>query len=137
MPDSRTHLALLLLRAGVTIVMGMWALDKFINPEHTARVFETFYFISDLNATSSYVLGLIQGAIVILFAVGLYKRFSYGAVFLMHLISTLSTYERYFNPWEGTNLLFFAAWPMLAAIAALYLLRDKDTMLSLGRQNLS
>ena len=35
-------LALLLLRLGVTIVMGMWALDKFLNPEHTAIVLRSF-----------------------------------------------------------------------------------------------
>jgi putative oxidoreductase len=28
------------------------------------------------------------------------------------------------------NLLFFAAWPMLAACIALYLLRDQDTLLT-------
>ena len=125
-------LALFLLRVGVVIVMGMWAIDKFANPDHTAKVFETFYFIPNLSAAASYGLGLIQGAIVILFAVGLYKKYSYGAVFVMHLISTLSSYDRYFNPWELPNLLFFAAWPMLAAIAALYLLREDDTLLCLG-----
>ena len=89
-----------------------------------------------MSAPASYALGLIQGAIVILFAVGLYKKFSYGAVFLMHLVSTLSSYQRYFNPWETPNLLFFAAWPMLAAIAALYLLREEDTLLAIGSKSL-
>jgi len=38
------------------------------------------------------------------------------------------TCRQYLNPWQ--NLLFFAAWPMLAACVALYLLRDADTLLS-------
>lgn len=33
---------------------------------------------------------------------------------------------------EGPNLLFFAAWPMLAACLALFLLRDEDTLATVG-----
>ena len=51
---------------------------------------------------------------------------------LFHSISTLSSYKQYFAPFEGPNLLFFAAWPMLAACLALYLLRDLDTMWVVG-----
>ena len=29
---------------------------------------------------------------------------------------------------EGPNILFFSAWPMLAACVTLYVLRDFDTM---------
>lgn len=42
-------------------------------------------------------------------------------VLLLHGISTLSSYRQYLDPFN--NLLFFAAWPMLAACFALYLLR--------------
>jgi hypothetical protein len=38
----------------------------------------------------------------------------------------------YFSPWEGANLLFFAAWPMLAAAWALWWLRDYDTLFTVG-----
>jgi hypothetical protein len=41
--QSRVATALLALRLGVFIVMLMWTLDKFINPEHAALVFERFY----------------------------------------------------------------------------------------------
>lgn len=44
----------------------------------------------------------------------------------MHAGSTLSSYARYIEPWEKTNLLFFAAWPMLAALAVLFILREYD-----------
>jgi len=46
----------------------------------------------------------------------------------MHGISTLSSWPRYIAAFD--NLLFFAAWPMLAACVALFLLRDSDTLLS-------
>jgi hypothetical protein len=38
---------------------------------------------------------------------------------------------QYLNPWEPNNLLFFAAWPMLAACFSLYLLRELDTKFTL------
>jgi len=46
----------------------------------------------------------------------------------MHTVSTLSSYAQYLDPFN--NLLFFAAWPMLAACVALFLLRGHDTLLS-------
>ena len=131
-PHPNLPLALFLLRLGVFIVFLMWTLDKFLNPEHTASVFEQFYFTPGLSSGFSYVLGLLQALVVIAFLVGYRKRLSYGLVFLMHFVSTVSSYQRYFDPWTAPNLLFFAAWPMLAAIAALYLLRDQDTLFTLG-----
>jgi hypothetical protein len=52
-------------------------------------------------------------------------------VFVLHGISTLSSYRQYLDPFD--NLLFFAAWPMLAACFALYSLRDLDTRWTLAR----
>ena len=49
----------------------------------------------------------------------------------MHAGSTFSAYAQYYDVFN--NLLFFAAWPMLAACAALYLLRDADTKFTLGK----
>ena len=37
-------------------------------------------------------------------------------------------FKQYLAPFEGPNLLFYAAWPMLAACFALYRLRDLDTL---------
>ena len=55
-------------------------------------------------------------------------RFTYGAVLLFHAISAVSAYQQYISPFESHNLLFYAAWPMLAACLALYTLRDLDTL---------
>ncbi|MEQ8801928.1 MAG: hypothetical protein RLP45_07815, partial [Haliea sp.] len=59
------------------------------------------------------------------FVAGFMKRFSYGMILLLHTISTLSSWQQYLDAFN--NLLFFAAWPMLAACIALYMLRDLDT----------
>jgi hypothetical protein len=44
----------------------------------------------------------------------------------------LSAFRQYLTLFEGSHLLFFAAWPMLAACAALYLLRDRDNRFTLS-----
>jgi len=129
--DNRLGASLLALRLGVFVVMFMWTLDKFVNPGHAAAIFENFYGLAGLGGIILMVIAAAEMLLILAFVAGLYKRFTYGAVFLLHGISTLSSYAQYLSPWD--NLLFFAAWPMLAACFALYLLRDQDTMLTAGR----
>lgn len=133
-PDTqkRLHWALFSLRLGVFIVMLMWTLDKFVNPEHSARVFEHFYGISGSTDTIAYILGSLQLVLVLAFMAGIKKRITYGLIFLMHGASTLSSYAQYLDGFN--NLLFFAAWPMWAACFALYLLRDQDVKFTAVRR---
>ena len=122
----RVRLPLLLLRIGVFIVMLMWTLDKFVRPGHAAGVYKKFYQLDLGSPGVFYVLGAVELVLLALFVSGTARRFSYGAVLLLHAVSTLSSYRQYLQPFD--NLLFFAAWPMLAACVALYLLRDLDTL---------
>lgn len=127
--NPRLLYSLFLLRIGVFVVMLMWTLDKFINPEHSAAIFANFYGITGLGASMVMILATLELLILLAFLAGLFKRFSYGAVLLFHAVSTLSSFKQYLEPWD--NLLFFAAWPMLAACIALYLLRDEDRFLTI------
>lgn len=122
---DRLPTALLLLRLGVFVVMLMWTLDKFVQPGHAARVFERFYGLGGVGASLLRILAGLELALIITFVLGVAKRFTYGAVLLLHATSTLASYRKYLDPFN--NLLFFAAWPMLAACIALYMLRDGDT----------
>lgn len=130
--DKRLPFCLFLLRATVFLVMLVWTIDKFINPAHAAAVYQTFYFLDGLGREIMFVLGAIELVILIGFVLGVKKRLTYGLVLLFHGVSTLSSYKQYMAPYDGANILFFAAWPMLAACVALYLLRNEDTMLTLG-----
>jgi hypothetical protein len=85
--------------------------------------------VPGLESSILTLIGIAQAIVIGLFVLGLFKRFSYGLVLLMHTVSTFSSYMKYMAPFD--NLLFFAAWPMLAACVALYLLRDEDTFLTL------
>jgi hypothetical protein len=127
--SSRISEVLLALRLSVFLVMLMWTLDKFANPAHAARVYQHFYAIGGLGRTAFLAIGIAELVLLAAFLVGYRKRFTYGAVFAFHAVSTLSSYPQYLAPFE--NLLFFAAWPMLAACFALYRLRDLDTKLTI------
>lgn len=116
------------LRLGVFIVMFVWTLDKFINPGHSSKIFQHFYGVSGVAESMVYVLGALQLVLVLAFLMGIKKRFTYGLVLLLHAGSTFSAFANYLDAFN--NLLFFAAWPMLAACFALYLLRDEDNKFS-------
>ncbi|MEO0770846.1 MAG: hypothetical protein AAFY72_15740 [Cyanobacteria bacterium J06649_4] len=124
---QRVSLVLLLTRISIFIAMMIWVADKFVQPDHAAAVFESFYNISGIGAGISYAIGAIQLAIMIAFLLGFKKTLSYGLVLLMHGASTLVSFPKYLAPFESANILFFAAWPMLAACFALFYLRDLDT----------
>ncbi len=124
-------LSLLLLRLGIFVVFLFWTLDKLINPEHTAGLFSKFYGFEDMGNTAIYMIGSVQLILIVLFVAGLFKVWTYSAVLLFHAASTLSSFGLYLEPFD--NLLFFAAWPMLSACIALFLMRDWDT-LTLGKK---
>jgi len=120
--------SLFTLRLGVFIVFFMWTLDKFVNPGHAAAVFKKFYLVDGLASNATYIIGSVQLLVVMCFLFGIKKRITYGTILFLHSISTISTWEKYIDPWGPKNLLFFAAIPMLAAIFTLYNLRDLDDL---------
>ena len=124
-------LALFLMRVSVFIVFLVWTLDKFLRPDHASSVYQNFYFSPALSAVVLSVLGVIEMIILVGFLLGVKKKLTYGAVLLLHLISTVASYKQYLAPFESMHILFFAAIPMLATCYALYVLRDHDTMLTL------
>ena len=128
---SNLQLSLFFMRISIFVVMLMWTLDKFINPGHSAKVFEKFYFIAGLESTVMAIIGLLELLILTGFVLGLYKRFCYGTVLVIHTVSTVASFQQYLSPFEGPHLLFFAAWPMLAGCLMLYLLREDDSWLAL------
>ncbi|MCR4308888.1 MAG: hypothetical protein NUW14_02525, partial [Deltaproteobacteria bacterium] len=98
-----------------------------------AKIFANFYFIVGLGNLPLYLIGVLELALLGGFLLGFKKRATYGAVLVLHGVSTFSSFKQYLAPFEGPNLLFFAAWPMLAACFALYSLRGLDTMWVVGK----
>lgn len=129
--DRKLKISLLALRLGVFIVFLIWTADKFVNPEHAAGIFKKFYFLP-IDVNMSYVLGGLQSLVLLAFMLGKFKFWTYGALLIFHAVSTFSSFPQYLNPYEGANILFFAAWPMLGALVALFLLKEEDTMFNLS-----
>ncbi|WP_045380342.1 hypothetical protein [Vibrio campbellii] len=121
--QQQLGIALLALRLSIALVFIMWALDKVLVPEHAMKVFSGFYG-SDISSGFSVALGIAQLVFIGVFLAGLWKNLIYLAILVLHAGSTFSSFAKYLDPFN--NLLFFAAWPMLAACFALYLLREHD-----------
>ena len=129
---QRVSISLLLLRLSLGLVMMVWAFDKILNPGHGAAVLEGFYGLSSVGKSLIPMIGIAQGLIVLAFLLGVARTWSYGAVLLMHGATTLVSWSAYLQPLE--NILFFSAWPMLAGLVTLYLLRGEDRIATFGRR---
>lgn len=129
--DTKLEVSLLIIRLTFAAFMLIWAFDKVLVPEHAQAVFSRYYF-TELSPEPFMAIGLVQIAIILAFAVGFARLWSYGAVLLMHTVSTVSTYSQLIDPWAAgpRGLLFWAAVPTLGAIIALFMLRDRDALLS-------
>jgi putative oxidoreductase len=138
-PDNRNRVgvALLVLRVTIFLVMLIWTIDKFVRPSHAISVYEHFYFLRGLGPAIIYSIGLAELVLLIGFVIGFAPRVTYGLVMLLHAVSTFSSFRQYLHPFEGPNILFFAAWPMLGACFTLYYLRDLDTIFRLGSSSRS
>lgn len=128
---QRLRVGLFFMRGSVFLVMAMWSLNKLLAPDASAGIFESFYYIGGLGVASMYAIGLVQLVIEVLFLLGVARFWTYGFVLLAHGVSTISSWQQYLSPFD--HMLFLAAIPMLAACLTLFLLRDHDTFLVLGR----
>ncbi|HEV2080105.1 MAG TPA: hypothetical protein VGR19_09465 [Allosphingosinicella sp.] len=129
----RLAIGLLLLRLSLGLVMMVWAFDKILNPGHGAAVLEGFYGLEGVGEQIIRVLGVLQGAIVLAFLLGVAKTWTYGAVLVMHGVTTLVSWSAYLDPLK--NILFFSAWPMLAGLVTLFLLRSEDRIAQIGERH--
>ncbi len=114
--SNRVGVALLVLRVTVFLVMLVWTLDKFVEPQHVSKIMEHFYFIKGVSDSMIYIIGALELTVLVGFVAGFAKN------------------KQYLHPLVAPNMLFFAAWPMLGACFALYYLRDLDTLWTVPRR---
>lgn len=130
--ERRIQAALLTMRWATAAFLLVWAIDKIVSPKHAQAVFAKYYLLQDASHALLVTAGLAQVAVILAFAAGWLRAWSYGAVLLMHLVSTASTLPHLLMPWaQGSQLLFWAAVPVLAAMLALFVLRDLDRLFSI------
>ena len=125
--DTELEVALAVIRLSTAAFLSVWALDKLLGPAAALQTFSKYYLpLSD--ATIIRVLGGLQLALILAFAAGIAKTVTYGAVLAMHAVSTVASWPRYLEPFARPNILFFAAFPVLGALIALFMLRDRDRL---------
>jgi putative oxidoreductase len=91
--ENRLPLALLLLRLSVFLVMFVWTVDKFVEPQHASKIMAAFYSIGGVGNFVIYLLATIELAVIVAFLLGFAKQWSYGLVLLMHAGSALASYK--------------------------------------------
>lgn len=126
--NSKLTNCLFFMRLSIALVLLMWTVDKFVNPSHAVAVYDKFYFIpAEIAANLMIGIAAAEMVLIVLFVIGRFKSITYLMVLLIHAVSTITPITVYLNPFEGAGLLFFAAWPMLAACYTLYVFRNEDT----------
>lgn len=131
--DRELEISLALIRLATAGFLLIWVADKLLN---STRAMQTFskYYTEIPDGAAMLAVGVIQLIIVVAFAAGLFKTLSYGAVTLMHAVSTFASYKVYMDPLARPNILFWAAVPVLAAMIALFVLRHRDRLWTLSRE---
>ncbi len=120
--------ALFILRISIALFLLPWIIEKFTQPEVTAKIFAAFYFVDNLPVVASYAIGALWLVLWLAFIAGFKKQISYGLVMVLHGAGTLTTIPKLL-PWlDSHNHLFLAAIPTLGAMVALYMLRNHDQL---------
>lgn len=133
--DKPLEISLLLIRVSVAAFFIVWSIGKIVAPGISQAVAESYYS-SSISSTFSLFVGILQSIIVLLFLAGVLKTWTYGALLGMHATSILVSVNKLFNPYSAPNYLFWAAIPTLAALITLFLLRERDQLLTLGQRRL-
>ena len=131
--DRELEMGLFLVRVTIAIFMLVWAVDKIVNVQHAQGVLGNFYGWKNASAQILMVVGIAQTIILLMYAAGMYKFWTYGAVMLMHASSTIVGLPRMIPPYgPGSSMTFWAAVPVLAAMFVLFRLRERDRLFTAG-----
>jgi len=126
--SDKLRIPLLLQRLSLAAFIGVWTIDKFINPSHAAGIFSYFYGVP-LAENLVWLPAVAQLVLLIAFLLGLFKTISYLLMFLMHAFGTLTTTGTLFAFYgEDGNLLFWAAVPVVFAFWIQFVAREYDTL---------
>ncbi len=129
MNATQLSIALFILRIGLGGFLLLWSIDKLVTPEGVVAIYQFFYHVSITNEID-YVIGAFELLLSLAIMAGFLKTYSYGLGLLLHVTSTIASYQQLLNPFGG-NHLYIAAIPVLAGFIALFLIRRQDTLWSL------
>ena len=127
---TQEALALLILRWGLAWFLLVWAVNKFLAPDHYIRLWNSVHGWK-IDETIVYYLAAVQVVICVAIMLGALRIVSYAAGLAMHLVSNWAVLPRLLDPFvikdgfpSNRNLAINVA--ALAAFVALWLLRHRD-----------
>jgi len=126
MPETRLNFSLLIMRLSIAAFFGAWTSLKFLRPEWFENVFQNAYGLEFISREMAWAVGLFQVVIVVAFALGFMRVFSYAALGLMQAAGVVGSLPNLMNYTQYPNNLMWAAVPALGSVIALFLLRDYD-----------
>lgn len=126
MTNTKLAASLLIIRLTIASFFGVWASLKFYRPEWFENVFTNMYGLEFVTRDLSTYVGVVQMALVALFAIGLWRTFSYGSLMLMQGAGVLGSQPNLMNYTNYPNNLMWAAVPALGAAVALFIMRHED-----------
>lgn len=124
--ETKLSTALLTMRLTIGAFFGIWASLKFYRPEWFENVFKNFYGLDFITSDMSAYVGSLQLLIALVFIVGLWRTYSYGALVLMQAAGVLGSVPNLMEWTKYPNNLMWAAVPALGAAIALFVLRSED-----------
>ncbi len=130
----KIEVSLLIIRLSAAIFLGLWATLKFWRPEWTQNIFRGAYNIGFVEITPAiaYSLGVLQLAIVLAFAIGFQRFWTYGLMMLMSAAGVLGSLDAFGSYWNYPKNLMLTSIPTLGALTALFILRDLDNLWSVS-----
>ena len=135
MPNLR--IPLFITRILIAIFMLPWTIGRFLRAEQIKGVADRYYGpMGGLPDGVFFVIAIFMALLLLAFTIGFAKKISYGLIFLLHTVGTIMTIPTMIpvlTGGEGGNILFFAALPVVGAMLLLFLLRDQDTFLAVGK----
>ena len=131
MPNLR--IPLFATRIFIALFLLPWTLMRFTRPDAAKGVADRYYGpLGGMPDAVFLIIAIFMAALLLAFTIGFKKRISYGLVLLLHAVGTAMTIPYLIPGTEKFNILFMAAIPVIGAMWLLYVLRDEDTLLSVG-----
>lgn len=128
---NRFLLSLLLIRIGLGAFFIILSLEKMFNTQSAIEKMANTYSLT-LGSSSMVLLGACQLVFSLLFIFGAYKNITYLLAITLQIISTVIWIVHAPNLFYGEMLI--GNIPILFSLIALFLCRNFDTRLSLGKR---
>ncbi len=133
--QRRLEISLLILRLSTGAFLVVWTSLKFFRPEWMVNIFQNAYGQAWVTQDLAFLIGTIQGLLVLAFLIGFARRITYGLVTLMHATGVIASIPGLINFTQYPNNLMWTAVGTLGALVALYIMRDRDNLLSVSGRN--